>query len=431
MLMMLQESTPARLAGGILGRLMLDRIRLLRDHEFQSFCSVLLSLEDPAFQAVNGSGGDFGNDGFLVTKSALCQAYGPAKETLSKVRAKIDESVAQAVRLRANEFPRLQRLVLLTPFDLTHDMHMHLQSAGASALLAAESWGETKLASLLGKHPSVRAQFPEFLLADITGELRNLRGAIEDRVKPDSVEDFLGPDFHPDLYVLQKNELPGPAEHRAYAFFRVRVFSESLRHLVFEPNDERQFLALVHAEFPEDRAAELEPPLHDGVQVEYRDPDLRYHRRWGHWTFGAVGMAATLRDLYRPDAYSAADVAVDLTRLLRLAARIGRQGSARIVLEINSDDLRVEWDPSDRRARARLRGIDSVAWPKLERRDRKPEKPVEHAIDLRALAAVSPRLAGEMLWPAMKACHGARIDRAEFSASVSDVLADCELARNR
>ena len=158
---------------------MIDKISYLRENTFQQFCGVLLSLHDPAFQAVDGSGGDMGNDGFRVAGDTMFQAYAPERKTKHKVSSKINKSVDQAAQLRQTSFPSLTRFVLLTPFDLTHEVHEHLRAAVRRHGLVAESWGETKLAALLAKHPEARTAFAELLLPDLAGELRALRGIVQ------------------------------------------------------------------------------------------------------------------------------------------------------------------------------------------------------------------------------------------------------------
>ena len=163
---------------------MLDHIGALRENDFQCFCGVLLSADDPSFQAVNGAGGDMGNDGFLVAADTLFQAYAPKKEVSAKLRRKIDDSIAKAAALRATSFPSLARIVLLTPFDLTHEMHTYLRDTSRRAKLTAESWGEAKLTSILARNPGVRATFPEYLVPDVVREVRNLRQVVEGQGRP-------------------------------------------------------------------------------------------------------------------------------------------------------------------------------------------------------------------------------------------------------
>jgi hypothetical protein len=140
---------------------------------------VLLSACDPNFQAVDGSGGDLGNDGFVVSADTLYQAYGPEVRKADKVRAKISDSIAKASRLRSSTFLDLRRFVFLTPFDLTHEQHVDLRSAGSAAKLLTESWGEAKLLALLSAHPEIKSEFSEILLPDLLVEIRKLGSADE------------------------------------------------------------------------------------------------------------------------------------------------------------------------------------------------------------------------------------------------------------
>jgi hypothetical protein len=306
---------------------MLDRIDLLTGQDFQRFCSVLLSSDDSMFAAVDGSGGDMGNDGFRLAGDTLYQAYGPTKRVAAKVRSKIDASVAQAAALRKSASP-VRRLVFLTPFDLTHEQHLYLQQAAVGAGLASEPWGGSRLASILSRHPEIRQLFPQFLLPDVAGDVQAIRAAVEAVPRgPKTVDDVFGEDFEPNLSVLQWNEEDPARDLQAYEYFRVRVYSPAFRRGPFEPDEEDAFRDAVRATFEEDRTAELEPTGPGSVLVEHRHPRLMFHRRWGWWgkmskPGGAVGMAATLRDLGRDGIYSAADVAADLVRFLTLAGSL-------------------------------------------------------------------------------------------------------------
>jgi hypothetical protein len=151
---------------------MLDDIARFRGAEFQDFCSRLLSLEDPTFQAVDGSGGDLGNDGFCVRGETLYQAYAPERRSLAKLRAKVEDSFEKARDLRNTAFPKLARLIFLTPFDLTQRMHEHLRATAEASKFTVESWGESRLHALVGKNPAIRPLFSQFLIADVASQLR-------------------------------------------------------------------------------------------------------------------------------------------------------------------------------------------------------------------------------------------------------------------
>lgn len=156
-------------------------VNQLRENDFQRFCAILLSLDDPLFQAVNGAGGDLGNDGFLVVGDTLFQAYGPPKPTTSKTKTKINKAIADAARLRRDAFPLLAKVILLTPFDLTQKQHQHLRAKALAESFTSESWGESKLTAKLTKHPSVRQEFSEFLVPDVVGEVRRLDQLVREK----------------------------------------------------------------------------------------------------------------------------------------------------------------------------------------------------------------------------------------------------------
>ncbi|HWA24372.1 MAG TPA: hypothetical protein VG734_01765 [Lacunisphaera sp.] len=389
----------------------LDRIAHLRGKVFQEFCGVLLSLEVPAFQAVNGAGGDRGNDGFLLAGDTVYQAYAPDRPLAAKLRTKIDDSIAKAVRLRNSAFPLLQRLVVLTPFDLTHDAHLHLQVAAADVGVLAESWGETRLTALLSKYPMARSAFPEFLVPDLVGELRGLREALgQSRGHVDPVEEAFGPDWHPHIFVLQRtpDELRG--ELQADEWFRVRIYSDALAHDSFEPDEEDAFLAAVAEVFWEDASATLESPSDDRVLVEHRDRDLRFHRRWGWWTDGVLGMAATMRDLTRPNTYSVADMALDILRTFSLLGQIAGNGSARVVVDIDPFRLAPAWDLSNLRGRGRPDAqIPGVISPGAASNARRTSMRLEHSSNIASITANSALLAGEIVVRAARKLHASRV----------------------
>ena len=114
-------------------------------------------------------------DGFRLVGDTIYQAYGPERRESGRVKSKIDDSLKKALDLRSSKFPKLVRLVFLTPFDLTIEQHHYLQREGAAGSLKVESWGESRLLSVLAKHPEVKNEFSEMLLPDIVNELRRLR----------------------------------------------------------------------------------------------------------------------------------------------------------------------------------------------------------------------------------------------------------------
>ncbi|WP_143195669.1 hypothetical protein [Archangium sp. Cb G35] len=153
---------------------MLNRLDRFRREDFQNFCSVLLSSEFPGFQAAEGTGGDFGNDGFIHSGGILFQAYAPDRLSWPKVGKKIFDSLLLAYGLRQTDFPNAKTFIFLTPFDIQHETHILLQQIATELDFVAESWGEKKLLAILAKHPEVRAEFPELLIPDLSAQLQQI-----------------------------------------------------------------------------------------------------------------------------------------------------------------------------------------------------------------------------------------------------------------
>lgn len=225
--------------------------------------------------------------------------------------------------------------------------------------------------------------------------------------------------------MLQRSPEPPNASHTAYAYFKLYVSTPGLALPSIEPSDEEALLDAIRERFWEDGAAEIETRDDERVFIDHGRPELRFHRRWGRWTAGVLAMAATLPDLSRPGHYSAADMAMDVTRFLRLAAYFASQGSARVRFGYDPNTLTVDFEPSDVRARgkpgASLRGVRSVARPVLS-------QTVERTYDLedcdlKALASDAHEIAAALIVPALKYFHLASVDTKSFSASIPGLIA--------
>lgn len=396
---------------------MLDQIRLLRGNVFQDFCSVLLSSEDPAFLAVNGAGGDAGNDGFTIAGDTVYQMYAPEHPILTRVRAKIDDSFRKAVALRAGSLPNLQRLVFVTPFDLTSDMHACLRTTAEAAGLQVESWGATRVTALVLKHPQVRTAFPHLLIPDLAAEMRRMRVAIEALGPVDSNDAIFGPYHEPRLYVAKSNSSPGIAELEADESICIRVYSDALEHVSFEPEEEDAFLEKVRDVFWEDRALTLEKAAHNRVLVQNRDGELRFHRRWGWWTDGVLGMAATLKSLTRDGAFSYADMALDLSNYFGLLAQLTGPGDAVVVVDINPYRLRPVWEVSDLRLgeRGKLGGVLEPGDPCTAHRT---STRLVYESTIQSLTTLRDAVVAEIVVHAARELHHARVSSRELLASL-------------
>jgi hypothetical protein len=155
----------------------------------------------------------------------------------------------------------------------------------------------------------------------------------------------------PDLHVLQYDERGGEnprGPFRAFQWWRLLLHAPALAFRSIEPSFEDAFRDAVRSDFWHDSNADFDNHDRSSARftVEHREANLRFHRKWGCWTNGYMGMAATLRNPNMLDTFSAADVAVDMTRFLRLVARRLEVGRVTIVLFFLPGPLRVISEPS-------------------------------------------------------------------------------------
>ena len=272
------------------------------------------------------------------------------------------------------------------------------------------------------KHPKVKSDFAEMLLPDIVNELRRLRDP-----KPPSPSSAW-----PKLGVLQPSEhLDIRCQQTAYEHFSVMVRSKGLRIPSIEPSDEDAFLERIKERFFDDGAAEFECRDSEHLLVQNGAPEFRFHRRWGWWRAGFIGMAATLRDLNRPNVYSAADMLVDVTSTLRLAALMGGKGRAKVHFGYDPRMLRIEFDPSDVRARdrlgSRLGGVQAVGRQAMATTS--SYSMLALPCTLEELATDAHVVAAQVVVPAIKQWHLARIDTRVFGASIPELVEMARMAR--
>ena len=149
---------------------------------FEELVSQILATEIGA-DAIDGSGGDLGIDCYVGTLRGRLTAY-QAKYFLGRLRksqrAQIKKSFETAIAHH-----QITGWVLCVPMDPTPDEREWLDSLGDHT----EWWGETRLRSLLAKHPGIAGQFfrePVIAarLAAVEEEVSRLRDELLQRIVP-------------------------------------------------------------------------------------------------------------------------------------------------------------------------------------------------------------------------------------------------------
>ncbi|MCA9587131.1 MAG: hypothetical protein KC657_17505 [Myxococcales bacterium] len=219
-------------------------------------------------------------------------------------------------------------------------------------------------------------------------------------------------------------------DEAAPEWFHVRVRAPALEREAFEPRDERAFLSLVRASFPEDaseaaeRGAQLRLEQSDAIHVDSGLPALDFHRRWAWWPSGVIGLTATLPDLWRPGTYSVPEMLIDMRRLLALVTRVACTGPYVAAFQIAPHRLAPRWDlsppPKQGRPESTLAGVEfpggSCEAFKVHAATWMSEGVLE-SLDARADSLVAT-----VIVRSLKKLHAARVDSEALIRSIPIVL---------
>lgn len=117
---------------------------------FEQFCKALLCEEFPSFSAFSAP--DAGVDGYDADSRTIFQFYFPEGSPRK------DKFVNDTRKVLA--FDRLpKKLVFVIPKDPTRIQKAWVEQEVRESSVEAEVWGQTKLDSLLRRHPAVRSEF--------------------------------------------------------------------------------------------------------------------------------------------------------------------------------------------------------------------------------------------------------------------------------
>lgn len=148
--------------------------------EFQRFCSLLLTAEFTDFQAIDGSGGDAGNDGHIASKKMLFAMYCPAKQpTLQRHKKKVIEDLDKAVKLRDEDGYDIEFWTFVIPSDPSEKLSSYIRQEAADRGFKGLCWGETQLHERLMRHPQIKEAFPDLNYPEIESQIQELGKKID------------------------------------------------------------------------------------------------------------------------------------------------------------------------------------------------------------------------------------------------------------
>ena len=104
--------------------------QLCNPQEFTKLCNVVFTAKyGTDYQAVDGTRGDGGNDGYIISEKALLAFYCPIKPALAtdaKLRQKIRDDLEKAVERKRAGALEIERWMIITPRKLSNDVIEYL-----------------------------------------------------------------------------------------------------------------------------------------------------------------------------------------------------------------------------------------------------------------------------------------------------------------
>ena len=145
---------------------------------FMRLCNSVLQAEyGHAFQAVDGTRGDEGNDGWLESERRIFAVHCPVKperKTDAGFRDKAYSDLKKAALLRDNKQYLVERWTFVTPRKLPNDVIVDIRKRGEALGLEVNHVEATYLSGLLLKHAHLVKDFPEYYVSQIEELLKKV-----------------------------------------------------------------------------------------------------------------------------------------------------------------------------------------------------------------------------------------------------------------
>jgi hypothetical protein len=143
---------------------------------FTRLCRTVFAAEyGHAYQVIDGTRGDGGNDGWLATERRIFAIYCPVKpegRTDAQYRQKAFSDLEKAKLLRDNgRFP-VARWTFITPRPLSNDVIVAIRQRGEAFGIEANHIEATRLSVLLLKHRELLKEFPDYHVSRLEELLR-------------------------------------------------------------------------------------------------------------------------------------------------------------------------------------------------------------------------------------------------------------------
>ena len=156
--------------------------QMTNPQEFTRLCnSVFTDIYGNAFQVIDGTRGDDGNDGYVASESRMLAMHCPVKpeqKTDAGYVAKIRSDLAKAVTLRNEQKYAIETWTFITPRKLSNDVIATMRALGEDVKIRATHQESTFLANELYRREHLLNGFPGLQQLNLAAKIDQLVAAV-------------------------------------------------------------------------------------------------------------------------------------------------------------------------------------------------------------------------------------------------------------
>jgi len=199
--------------------------RITVPQEFTRLCNAVLSAEHgDDYLPIDDDRPDRGNDGYIKSERRMFAAHcfkRPQNQGLDKaIRHKMVSDLRKAIALKKEGTWDIERWTFLSNYPISEAVAAQVLRIGNEAGIDVGWRGPDFLAAALERHASIRRQFPELYLTEISEHLAELKIAVGTRATDPSALSSVHTEFDvPHTEAQQQELLSSRPEGWEYLFF--------------------------------------------------------------------------------------------------------------------------------------------------------------------------------------------------------------------
>lgn len=157
--------------------------------DFMRICDLVLeSKYGDAYQAIDDSRSDGGNDGYIAREKRMVAVYCPKKperQTDSKYLEKIKSDLTKAHALKSAGKLEIETWTFITPRKIGNDVFLKMQEMGEEFGITTNQKEASFLALEIQKNPHIASEIPGLFINQIDEKMEKILEGLEKVIPPD------------------------------------------------------------------------------------------------------------------------------------------------------------------------------------------------------------------------------------------------------